>query len=107
QVIVTGLTTAEGLVANPTNGHVFVATGGNNAVFDVDPIAKTKTLFVNASLDGLSLSPDNSILYGAATNGHILGFSLATKALVFDSGFIAGGVDGTAIGLGNLAGNIF
>ncbi len=35
------------------------------------------------------------------------GFNAVTGAQVFDSGFIPDGIDGTAIGYGNLAGNIF
>jgi hypothetical protein len=41
-----------------------------------------------------------------ATN-HILGFNTGTNAQVFDSGFVAGQVDGTALGSGSLAGNLF
>src|SRR5262249_52086748 len=88
----------------PTNGHLFAATLNNNIIYDIDPVAKTKSVFVNASADGLSVSPDSTILYAAATNGHILGFNIATKAQVFDSGAIPGGVDGTAAGVGPIFG---
>jgi hypothetical protein len=114
QVIVTGVPLAAGMVANPTNGHLFVSTIGNNQVWEVDPIAKTKSLFVNASFDGLAISADGTVLYGArvyndpATQGHVWGYDTSTKALVFDSGFLGTvGIDGIALGTGPLAGNLF
>lgn|SRR5215469_10999874 len=105
QVIVSGMPAATGLAADPVTGHLFVSTLGNNAIWDVDPIAKTKTLFVAASADGLTLSNDGSILYGEV-NGHILGWNTTTHAQVFDSGFISG-ADGAAAGTGSFAGLLF
>jgi hypothetical protein len=96
---------ATGAAADPFTGHLFVSADGCGGIFDVDPIAKTATLFNNAVADGLSLSSDGLTLYGAIL-GHILGFNTITKAQVFDSGII-NGVDGTAIGAGQLAGKIF
>ena len=77
--------------------------------YDVDPIAKTATLFGNIPFDGMTMSPDGSILYGANLgNGNIEGYNTTTKALVFQSGVIARrhrrfDCSGTAA----LAGNIF
>ncbi len=113
QNIVSGLGNATGLVANPANGHLFVSDVVND-IFEVDPIAKTDTPIVTGyKLDGLSLSPDGKILYGAddgnegnGLNGHIYGFSTTTGNQVFDSSFIPGGIDGTASGFATLAGNI-
>jgi hypothetical protein len=111
QVIVSGIPRATGVAADPFNGHIFVSNVSNNQIFDVDPIAKTKTLFVNANADGLSFSPDGRILYaaidGGSSAGHILGFDTTSKALVFDSGFIPGGVDGTAAGTGLFSNFVF
>ena len=80
-------------------------------IYQVDPIAKTAVPFASASVDGLSLSADGSVLYGAgvggADEGHILGFSTTTGAQVFDSGFIPDDIDGTALGTGALTGDIF
>jgi len=104
QDIVSGINFATGIIANPANGHLFVSNVSQ--IFDVNPVTKTSTLFVTSPADGLSISPDGSILYGAAS-GHIFGFDTTTKAVVFDSGVIAGGLDGTALGFGTLAGNIF
>jgi hypothetical protein len=104
QTIVTGTTLSTGLVANPATGHLFASTLSNNTIWDIDPVGKTKTVFLNASADGVSISPDNQTLYLAGTNGHILGYNIASKAQVFDSGAIPGGVDGTAAGVGPVFG---
>jgi hypothetical protein len=106
QVIVTGLSFASGMIANPANGHLFVGAPGANVIDDVDPIGKTKTVFVNQAADGLTISPDGKTLY-AEIGGHILGFDTTTKAQVFDSGFISGGPDGAAVGTGLFAGQLF
>jgi hypothetical protein len=100
QVIATGMTFATGMVTDPANGHLLVSTGGNNTIWDVDPVAKTKTSFLSRNADGLSMNADGSVLY-AEIGGHILGFNTTTRAQVFDSGFIPGGADGTAVGRGS------
>ena len=41
------------------------------------------------------------------TNSRIVGLNIATREVVFDSGSIPGNADGTALGTGTLAGNIF
>lgn len=111
QLIVGGIPSATGIVADPANGHLFVSQGGFSGagIFDVNPLTKTFSLFVPATgIDGLTISADGSTLYGAnAFTGHILGWNTATGTLVFDSGFIPGGIDGSALGTGTLAGNIF
>jgi hypothetical protein len=109
RVIVGGMPGALGVVTNPNNGHLFVSTGGANQIWDVDPVAMTKTPFVNAPFDGMTT--DGITLYGAddagPLNGHLLGFRISDRSLVFDSGFIPGGIDGSALGAGLLAGNIY
>jgi len=78
------------------------------SVFEIDPIAKTSTLFVSQAADGLTITSDGKTLYLANIgSGHLLGFDTTTRAPVFDSGFIGGGIDGSALGTGSLAGNIF
>jgi len=105
QTIVGGFSDANGVVVNPVTGHVYIAN--SNGIYDVNPITKTKTLFVSQTgQDGLTISADGSILY-AEVNGHIIGYNTSTAAKVFDSGFISGGPDGTVIGQGPLLGNIF
>jgi len=105
QDIVSGINFATGIIANPANGHLFVSN--LSQIFDVNPTTKTFALFVTAGVDGLSINPDGSILYGAVFGGNLLGFDTTTKLQIFDSGPIAGGLDGTALGFGSLAGNIF
>jgi hypothetical protein len=107
QIIATGLPAATGIIADPFTGNVFVSTIGNNVIYTIDPVAKTATPFKNIEADGLSLSGDGKTLYGANGNGHIYGFDTTTAAQIYDSGFIPDGVDGTAIGTGALAGNLF
>ena len=95
-------TNATGIIANPANGHLFVSNGSN--IFDVDPLNKTSVLFNNAPADGLST--DGTNLYASISSTRVLGYNIATKAQIFDSGVIST-VDGTALGFGSLAGNIF
>jgi hypothetical protein len=106
QTIVTGMPAATGMVADPFTGHLFVSTLGNNVIWNVDPIAKTKTAFVNASADGLTISADGTEIYGEV-NGHIIGWSATTGLQLFDSGLIPGGPDGAAIGAGPFSGQLF
>ncbi len=110
QTIVTGLLQPLGIVATPSNGRLIVSTGVQNSVFEVDPIAKTSKVLFNAQLDGITLSADGSILYGAATDSHIYGYSLGEGSIgniVFDSGIVPGGPDGTALGGGEYEGILF
>ena len=102
QTILTGHPGATGIVANPANGHLFVSENGR--VVDIDPGAKTSSVFKNIGADGLTT--DGVTLY-AETNSHIIGYNILSGAQVFDSGFIGGGPDGTALGTGTLAGEIF
>ena len=82
QVIVTGLPAATGIVTNPFNGHLYVSTLGNNVIWDVDPIAKTKVALVNANLDGLTLSADGKTIYGVQGGSNVLGFDTVSHAQV-------------------------
>lgn len=109
QTIVTGVPFATGLVANPATNHLYVSEPNGGATYDVDPVAKTVTLFSNYSMDGLTISPDGHTLYGESGQ-HILGFdtsSVNPAALpIFDSGLISG-LDGTALGTGTINGFIY
>jgi hypothetical protein len=107
QMIATDMGYATGVVTNPANGHVFVTTLGVGKVFDVNPATKTKTLFTSISADGLTISSDGSTLYALRSDGHVIGYNTATKAQVFDSGFIAGDLDGAALGAGTIKGNLY
>jgi len=102
QAIITGLGGATGIAANPLNGHLFVSATGR--LVDIDPVAQTFSLFKSVSADGVTT--DGLTLY-ASVNNHIIGYRISDGAQVFDTGFISGGSDGTALGTGSLAGNIF
>ncbi|HKI19700.1 MAG TPA: hypothetical protein VKA15_17565 [Isosphaeraceae bacterium] len=105
QVIVGGFGSPTGMIADRFTGLLYVSTVG--LAYAVDPVAKTASVFVNANLDGLSLSPDGSVLYGARVGDrHIIGYSTANGAQVYDSGAISG-LDGTAVGTGPFTGYIF
>jgi hypothetical protein len=100
--------TASGLIANPLNGHLLMSTQSHNQLLDIDPIAGTSRLISSANIDGISLSADGSIVYGAnETTGSITGYNVVTGVQVFDSGFLPGEVDGTAVGAGSLADHLF
>ena len=108
QNIVTGLARIVGVAANPVTGHLYASVGTTD-ILEIDPIAKTTSLLAQTSQpDGMICSPDGHTLYVAALNsGHVLGFDTTTKAQVFDSGPIIGGVDGIALGAGPFANTMF
>ena len=100
-----GLSGATGMVVNPATGHIYVSnlTG---TVFNVNPATGATTPFITGvAADGVSISPDGSILY-AEVNQHILGYSTATGAQVWDSGLVKL-ADGAVAASGALAGNLF
>jgi len=105
-LVVGGFNHPVGVAADPFNGQLFVSDQFIR-IYKVDPSTGTKTPFVNTQADGLSLSPDGQTLYAAGENGHILGYSVNTGNLVLDSGFIPGGIDGTAAGVGLFANEVF
>jgi hypothetical protein len=89
---------------------LFVDTVLNNQIFEVDPVNRTKTLFVSAQGDGLAITATGTILYVAlrtVNNEHVVGYSIASGQMVFDSGPIPGDVDGLTVGTGTLANNLF
>jgi len=108
QVIVAGLPYVTGIVANPTNGHLYVSTLGMNAVYEIDPVAKTKTLFTAGDIDGLALSSNGSTLFALNEDtGTITGYSTTTKAIVFNPLFVSTQIDGAVQGLPTLGNNLF
>ena len=106
-VIAGGLPAATGIVADAATNKLYVSTLGNNFIAAIDLTTHAVTTLVNVVADGLSVSGNGGILYVAAGDQHIRGYSTSTGLQVFDSGFIAGGIDGTATGSGSLLGNIF
>jgi hypothetical protein len=106
--VIANVTTPTGIVVDPSDNHLLVASQATNSILDVNPTAHSAVVFLSnvAAPDGLSISPDGKTLYIASGGTHIVGYDTVTKNLVFDSGSI-NGVDGTALGTGPLAGNIF
>ncbi len=107
-IVVTGIPTATGIYANPVNGKLYVSDCCNGSgIWEVDPVANTKLQFKSSgSYDGISISADGARIY-AEIGGHIIGYRISDGAQIFDSGFISGGPDGTELGAGTLAGEIF
>ncbi|MBI1190792.1 MAG: hypothetical protein GC200_08965 [Tepidisphaera sp.] len=96
---------ATGMVANNADGMLYVSNVSQ--IFKVNPGNGQVTVFNNQAADGLSLSPAGDILYAAANSGHVLGYNTSSGQLVFDSGFIPGGIDGTAVGFGTRLGYLY
>ncbi len=96
---------ATGMAADAANGLLYVSNV-SSGIFSVDPTTGTTTLFASVVADGLTIDTTAQILY-AEVGGHILGFRISDGVQVFDSGAIANGPDGAAVGEGKLAGNIF
>jgi hypothetical protein len=109
QTVVSGLgTQAEGLAVNPVTGHLYYAVQLSNLIADIDPVAHTSTVFAAGYFDGLTVSADGSTLYGTRYNdSHIIGYDIATRAVVFDSDVLPGTPDGLGWGSGPLAGNLY
>jgi hypothetical protein len=110
QVIVTGLPFATGIVANPVNGHLYVSTLGVNSVYEIDPVAKTKTQVsaISEDIDGLAISANGSTLYTLNEDtGFITGYNTTTKAVTFAPLFVSNQIDGAVEGRGVLLGNLF
>ena len=103
KVMVTGLTHALGIAANPVNGHIYAA--GQGTIADLDPETGVVTVFARVGGDGVTISPDGQTLY-AEVDGHILGFRISDRTRVFDSGLISN-ADGCAVGTGAFAGQLF
>jgi hypothetical protein len=113
-VVATGISGATGLVASPVSGHLFCTTNiAPFRIFEIDAASGTTTVFQtmgqNIAADGMTFSADYSILYAARNDNHMVGYNVATGAQVFDSGLIAnvGAIDGSALGFGALANNLF
>lgn len=111
QVIATNLPAATGMVADPANGHLFVDDNlGGGQVVDIDPLMPSVRPFQNTGiLDGLAITPDGRILFGAnRNNGHIVGYDTVTAKKVFDSvNAIPGDPDGIALGTGAFVDHLY
>ncbi|HWE40560.1 MAG TPA: PEP-CTERM sorting domain-containing protein [Isosphaeraceae bacterium] len=105
QVIATGIPTATDIVADPATGKLYVSALGSG-IYVIDTTNKNQVSRLSTiSTDGMSLSADGKTLY-VANGGNLLAVSTATGLQTQYLGFISG-LDGTALGTGTLAGNIF
>jgi hypothetical protein len=106
---VAGVHSAAGIVANPSNGHLFVSDYDDNLVADVNPATGAVQTFVSSSgPDGLVLSADGNTLYVAASvAGGIRGYNTLTGVQVYASSAISGTVDGLTLGAGPFGGKVF
>jgi hypothetical protein len=103
----TGVGAATDIVADAAAGVLYVS-GLGNGIWKVDPVSHSVVkLSDQTSADGMSLSDDGKTLYVAGNGGHLLAVSTVTGLVTRDLGFVPGGLDGTALGTGTLAGNIF
>ena len=99
-----GVGSSLGLWGNPITGHLLSASGAG--LIDIDPLAGTWKVVGAGGADGVSVSPDGKIAY-AEIGGAVLGYNIATATLVFNSGALGHGPDGTGvISGGPLSGDI-
>lgn len=102
RVVRTGIT-GLGLTTNATNSHLLFAS--SSGIVDIDPSNDALTTIENALTLFDGISTDGKVVYGSYNNSGIIGFDLTTHAQVFNVAVAFS--DGTAIGGGSLAGNIF
>jgi hypothetical protein len=94
-------TTYFGMAGNPVSGHL-LATTGQGQIIDINPAGNggtgsaTVVTSPGSGYDGVTVSPDGATVY-FEQNSHIYGYTIATGALVFDSGALAGGPDGIGV----------
>jgi sugar lactone lactonase YvrE len=115
RTIVSGINWPGGMIAvttpGPLYGHLLVSTDLGLAVYDVDPVAGTRTLLVNLDhgADGMAFDSVGNTLYVVENVYGVVGYDLTTKQKVFDSGQFSsseGMPDGISIGTGNLRYNL-
>ena len=76
--------------------------------YEINPVAKTKTLFTNGDIDGLALRPTAARLFSLNEDtGMITGYSIATGGVVFNPLFVSREIDGAVQGLPTLGNNLF
>jgi hypothetical protein len=109
-----GFTAVNGLAGNPVSGHLLAEGNGSAGagVYDINPLTGANSLvYSSGGVDGVSVSPDGTTVYVENNSNSILGFNIATHALVFSAssthspdgtGAISGGIyDGDVIANNN------
>jgi len=95
------------LVTDTLTGHLFVSVY-LDGIWDFNPGTGTAMELSTQNVDGLTFDPAHNVLYGATADAtRVIGLDATTGTQVFDSGFIPGRPDGTALGFGSLAGKLF
>lgn len=101
-ISVPGVLPSLGLWANPVTGHLLSAS--NIGLVDINPLTGTHTVVGPGGADGVTVSPNGQIAYGAFGSS-ILGYSITSPnpaTAVFNSGALPGGPDGTGVIIGGL-----
>lgn len=99
-------------VLSPLSGHLLVngIGGGFPVIWDVDPVAKTKAVYITMTdaADGLAITPDGTKILVACTVPNVArAYDVASKTLIWTSPSHPGGYDGIAVGLGTLDGYVY
>jgi len=99
-------------IVSPLSGHLLVngISGGFPVIWDIDPVAKTKAVYITMTdaADGLTLTPDGTKILVASTGSNVVrAYDVASKVLIWTSPSHAGGYDGIALGLGTLDGYVY
>ncbi len=84
-----GFTPYNGLAGNPATGHLLAQGVGSAGagVYDINPLTgASRLIFASNGIDGVSVSPDGKTVYVENGGNSILGFNIATNALVFSAG---------------------
>jgi hypothetical protein len=109
RTVASNLGNARALVANNATGHLL--TSCVQGLRDVDPATGAFTTIAADESDGITLSPDGTIVYGAVISGglagRLVGWNIATHQVVFQSAVLPGTIDGTALGFNQFAGYIY
>ncbi|MEO8925471.1 MAG: PEP-CTERM sorting domain-containing protein [Caldimonas sp.] len=106
QVALSGTVNARyGLWGNQTNGHLLAST--TQGLLDINPLTGTFTTvgLPPGNTDGVTISPDGSIVYNETNSTSIFGYSLLSPdptVPVFSATGLPGGPDGTGIISGGL-----
>jgi hypothetical protein len=83
-----GFTPLYGFAGNGVTGHLEADGTGSagSGIYDINPLTGANTLIAAAGgnfFDGVSVSPDGTIVYAESNANSILGYNIATHAQVF------------------------
>jgi WD40 repeat protein len=108
KVIANNMLNASGIAVNPQNGDLFVSDA-YSTIYDVNPKTDTATSFLHPVVDyGVAVSPDGKTLYAAGIyDNQVMGYNTQSGTSVFNSGPIADGPNGLALGTGRFAGHLY